>query len=63
MTFGNGKKSVAFSLERSKALVGKLALLIQSDKQDPPDIPAQMANVEPLNTHVAGVEKIGCLIV
>lgn len=63
MTFGNGKKSAVFSLERFKTLAGKLALPVQSDRQDHPDIPAQMANVQPLNTHPVGVEKIGCLIV
>ena len=63
MTFGNGKKSAVLSLERFKTLAGKLALLVQSDRQDHPDIPGQMANVQPLNTHFVGVEKIGCLIV
>ena len=63
MTFGNGKKSAALSLERSKTLAGKIAWLVQSDRQDPSDIPAQMADAQPLNTHAADVEKIGCLIV
>ena len=59
MTLGNGKKSAALSLARSKSLAGKLVWLVQSDRQDTPAIPAQMANVRPLSTHTAGVGKIG----
>lgn len=59
MTFGNGKKSAALSLERSKTLAGKIAWLVQSDRQDTPAIPAQMTDVRPLSTHAAGVGKIG----
>ena len=62
MTFGNGKKSAALSLARSKALAGKLVWLVQSDRQDTSAIPAQMANVQLVNTNVAGFEKIGRLI-
>ena len=58
MTFGNGKKSASLCLARSKSLAGKLVWLVQSDRQDTPAIPAQMANVQPLSTHAAGVGKI-----